>query len=212
MTKLSIAEQITAAQRRELCSSELTWDPWVHDARPEAPRSPRYGPGASQWDAIPASAPVQTEIPECYRRMPEEELADRIAVAKASLGSRLVILGHHYQRDEVIRWADFRGDSFKLSQQAAARKEADCIVFCGVHFMAESADILAADHQRVILPNLAASRRAPGPRRPCRPSSSRRPGWAGSRAGGRRRGCWRSRRSAASGAASCAPPPTPPGS
>jgi len=156
MTKLSIAERITAAPLRELCSSELTWDPWVHDARPEEPRSPRYGPGASQWDAIPASAPVQPEIPERYRRMPEEELAHRIAVAKASLGSRLVILGHHYQRDEIIRWADFRGDSFKLSQQAAARKEAECIVFCGVHFMAESADILAADRQRVILPNLAA--------------------------------------------------------
>jgi quinolinate synthase len=156
MTKLSIAERITAAPRRELCSSELTWDPWVHDARPEGPRSPRYGPGASQWDAIPASAPVQTEIPERYRRMPDEELAHRIAVAKASLGSRLIVLGHHYQRDEIIRWADFRGDSFKLSQQAAARKEAAYIVFCGVHFMAESADILAADHQRVILPNLAA--------------------------------------------------------
>ena len=148
MTKLSIANRITAAPRRELCSSELTWDPWVHDARPAEPRPPRYGPGASQWDAIPASAPVQTEIPERYRRMPEEELADRIAAAKASLGSRLVILGHHYQRDEIIRFADFRGDSFKLSQQAAARQEADYIVFCGVHFMAESADILAADHQR----------------------------------------------------------------
>ncbi len=67
-----------------------------------------------------------------------------------------MILGHHYQRDEIIRWADFRGDSFKLSQQAASRREADYIVFCGVHFMAESADILAGDHQRVILPNLAA--------------------------------------------------------
>ena len=80
----------------------------------------------------------------------------RLAAAKARLGSRLVILGHHYQRDEIIRWADFRGDSFKLSQQAASRRNADYIVFCGVHFMAESADILAADHQRVILPNLAA--------------------------------------------------------
>src|SRR2546425_11607738 len=104
MIKLSIAERITAAPRRELCSSELTWDPWVHDARPEESRSPRYGSGASQWDAIPASALVQTEIPERYRHMLEEELAHHIAVAKASLGSRLVILGHHYQRDEIIRW------------------------------------------------------------------------------------------------------------
>jgi quinolinate synthase len=156
MTKPSIDARIKAASPRDLCSTELAWDPWAYDARPDERRPPLYGAGASQWDAIPGSAPVQTEIPERYRRMPDEELAHRIAVAKARLGSRLVILGHHYQRDEIIRWADFRGDSFKLSQQAAARKEADYIVFCGVHFMAESADILAADHQRVILPNLAA--------------------------------------------------------
>jgi len=156
VAKLSIATRIKSASRREICSSELTWDPWAYDSRPDEPRAPLYGPGASQWDTIPASAPSQTEIPERYRRMPEDEIARRIAAAKASLGSRLVILGHHYQRDEIIRWADFRGDSFKLSQQAAARKEADYIVFCGVHFMAESADILAGDHQRVILPNLAA--------------------------------------------------------
>ena len=88
--------------------------------------------------------------------MSAEELDASHRGAKAELGSRLVILGHHYQRDEIIRWADFRGDSFKLSQQAASRRDADYIVFCGVHFMAESADILAGDHQRVILPNLAA--------------------------------------------------------
>ena len=156
MAKLSIATRIESAQRREICSSELTWDPWAYDSRPDEPRAPVYGAGASQGDTIPASAPIQTEIPERYRRMPPDEVARRIQVAKASLGSRLVILGHHYQRDEVICWADFRGDSFKLSQQAAARKEADHIVFCGVHFMAESADILAGDHQHVILPNLAA--------------------------------------------------------
>jgi len=145
-----------ATKSANLCSDELTWDPWAYDAPPDTPRAPVYGAGASQWDAIPASAPVQTEIPERYRRMSADGLERRIAGAKATLGSRLVILGHHYQRDEIIRWADFRGDSFKLSQQAAARKEADYIVFCGVHFMAESADILAGDHQRVILPNLAA--------------------------------------------------------
>jgi quinolinate synthase len=152
----SIEATIKAGPAVRVCSDELRWDPWVYDASPGRPRLPVYGAGASQWDTIPASSPVQAEIPERYRAMPAEELARRIATAKATLGSRLVILGHHYQRDEIIRWADFRGDSFKLSQQAASRREADHIVFCGVHFMAESADILASDHQRVILPNLAA--------------------------------------------------------
>ncbi len=73
-----------------------------------------------------------------------------------TLGSRLVILGHHYQRDEVIRFADYTGDSFRLARQIASRPEADYIVFCGVHFMAESADVLCAPHQQVILPDLAA--------------------------------------------------------
>jgi quinolinate synthase len=155
-TTISMDKQVKAATPAELCSSELRWDPWVYDAPRGARRLPVYGAGASQWDPIPPTAPVQTEIPERYRRMPSAELERRIAAAKAALGSRLVILGHHYQRDEIIRWADFRGDSFKLSQQAAGRREADYIVFCGVHFMAESADILAGDHQRVILPNLAA--------------------------------------------------------
>jgi quinolinate synthase len=80
----------------------------------------------------------------------------RISTARQELGSRLVILGHHYQRDEVIRFADFTGDSFKLARQIASRPEADFIVFCGVHFMAESADVLCAPHQQVILPDLAA--------------------------------------------------------
>jgi quinolinate synthase len=84
------------------------------------------------------------------------ELDQRILAAKAALGSKLVVLGHHYQRDDIIKYADFRGDSFKLSVQAAERQEAEYIVFCGVHFMAESADILSGDHQQVILPNLAA--------------------------------------------------------
>jgi len=80
----------------------------------------------------------------------------RIAAAKARLGKRLVILGHHYQRDDVVKFADFTGDSFMLSRQAASRPEADYIVFCGVHFMAESADVLSAPHQKVVLPDLAA--------------------------------------------------------
>jgi len=155
-TTNSISAKIGGAAATELCSDELKWDPWAYDAPRNGSRLPVYGAGASQWDTIPASAPVQAEIPERYRAMRSEEVAARIGAAKATLASRLVILGHHYQRDEIIRWADFRGDSFKLSQQAAARGDAAYIVFCGVHFMAESADILAADHQRVVLPNLAA--------------------------------------------------------
>ncbi len=92
-------------------------------------------------------------IPQTYAEMDGEELDRRIAAAREALGTRLVILGHHYQRDEIIKYADFRGDSFKLAQQAAERPDADYIVFCGVHFMAESADILSAPHQQVILPN-----------------------------------------------------------
>lgn len=92
-------------------------------------------------------------IPQMYAEMDGEELDRRITTAKQALGTRLVILGHHYQRDEIIKYADFRGDSFKLAQQAAGRPDADYIVFCGVHFMAESADILSAPHQKVILPN-----------------------------------------------------------
>ena len=80
----------------------------------------------------------------------------RIAAAKQTLGERVVILGHHYQRDEVIKFADYIGDSLKLARAAASRGKAEFIVFCGVHFMAESADILRAPHQKVVLPDLAA--------------------------------------------------------
>jgi quinolinate synthase len=83
-------------------------------------------------------------------------LVDRARAAKEALGDRLFVLGHHYQRDEVIQFADVTGDSFKLAREAAARPDAPYIVFCGVHFMAESADILTADHQQVVLPDLAA--------------------------------------------------------
>lgn len=96
---------------------------------------------------------------ECPGDLPpasDPDLVARAAAAKAALGERLYILGHHYQRDEVIQFADTTGDSFKLSQQAAAHPEAEYIVFCGVHFMAESADILTAEHQQVVLPDLAA--------------------------------------------------------
>jgi quinolinate synthase len=95
-------------------------------------------------------------LPQKYLGLADAEMDARIAEARATLGSRLVILGHHYQRDEVIKFADYTGDSFRLARQIAARPEADVIVFCGVHFMAESADVLCAPHQQVILPDLAA--------------------------------------------------------
>jgi quinolinate synthase len=99
---------------------------------------------------------LQAPLPDRYTLASPDELASWIQTAKDSLGERLLILGHHYQRPEVIRWADLRGDSFKLAQWAAEHDEADTIVFCGVHFMAEAADVLTADHQRVILPDLNA--------------------------------------------------------
>src|SRR6476619_8247267 len=95
-------------------------------------------------------------LPERYLGLSDEEMDARIAAAKAALGSRVVILGHHYQRDEVIKFADYTGDSYKLAQQVSRHPEAEFIVFCGVHFMAESADVLTAPHQQVILPDLAA--------------------------------------------------------
>jgi quinolinate synthase len=96
---------------------------------------------------------------ECPGDLPaasDPDLVARARAAKAALGERVFVLGHHYQRDEVIEFADVTGDSFKLARDAAGRPEAEFIVFCGVHFMAESADILTADHQQVILPDLAA--------------------------------------------------------
>ena len=98
----------------------------------------------------------QRDIPSEYGALAVPELSERIAAAKATLGKRVIIPGHHYQREEIIRFADVRGDSFKLAQYAAGNPEAEYIVFCGVHFMAESADILSAPHQKVILPNMAA--------------------------------------------------------
>jgi quinolinate synthase len=99
---------------------------------------------------------LQSPLPDDYSRAAEADLAERVGDAKASLGKRLVILGHHYQREEVIAFADARGDSFGLSRYAADQREAEFVGFCGVHFMAESADILTAPHQVVILPDLNA--------------------------------------------------------
>jgi quinolinate synthase len=116
--------------------------PLIGAIQPDTLRAPEIEPGVGcDFDS--------------YLLVPDNSLDSRIAAAKAQLGKDVVILGHHYQRDEVVKFADFRGDSLKLSYQAA---EADgrYIVFCGVHFMAESADILRREHQAVILPDLNA--------------------------------------------------------
>jgi quinolinate synthase len=99
---------------------------------------------------------LQQPLPERYSTATADELTRMIGAAKAALGSRLFVLGHHYQRDDVMRWADARGDSFGLSRLAAEQTEAEFIVFCGVHFMAESADVLTGAHQKVLLPDLNA--------------------------------------------------------
>ena len=133
------------------CSPELATDPWEFDAG-----EPGYGPGSSMHDIIPTGAPRQGALPAVYREASEAELHERILAAKATLGDRVVVLGHFYQRDEIIRHADYVGDSFQLANAATSHPEAEAIVFCGVHFMAETADLLSGPEQAVILPNLAA--------------------------------------------------------
>src|SRR5947209_13865398 len=98
----------------------------------------------------------QQPLPPIYQKLTDAELRVRIDLAKQALGKRLVILGHHFQQDAVIEFADFTGDSFELSRKAAEQKNIQYVVFCGVHFMAESADILTPQHVRVILPDLGA--------------------------------------------------------
>ena len=101
-------------------------------------------------------SPRQGELPQEYRDAGEDELHDRIRAARLTLGERVVVLGHFYQREEVVRHADYVGDSFQLANAALEHPDAEAIVFCGVHFMAETADLLSGPEQSVILPNLAA--------------------------------------------------------
>ena len=133
------------------CSPSLAKGPWEFDKG-----TPGYGPGASMGDVIPTGSPVQGSLPEEYKTATNDELHSRIRAAKETLGDKVVILGHFYQRDEIVQHADYLGDSFQLAVAAKGRPEAEAIVFCGVHFMAETADILSNDNQKVILPNLAA--------------------------------------------------------
>ena len=104
----------------------------------------------------PPTMPTQPELPQAYRQLSDPEIAARIAARKVEIGKKMLILGHHYQGDDIIIHADLTGDSLKLAQLAAKQADAQYILFCGVHFMAESADILTSDHVTVILPELSA--------------------------------------------------------
>ncbi|MFB7893916.1 quinolinate synthase NadA [Microbacterium sp. NPDC056044] len=141
---------VAGATVGETCNTDLAAGPWDFDTRPG------YGPGSSMGDVIPTGSPRQGELPREYREASEAELDERIRAAKATLGDRVVVLGHFYQREEVVVHADYVGDSFQLANAALEHPDAEAIVFCGVHFMAETADLLSRPEQAVILPNLAA--------------------------------------------------------
>ncbi|WP_154096364.1 quinolinate synthase NadA [Microbacterium testaceum] len=141
---------VSGASTDATCTTDLAVGPWDFDTRPG------YGPGSSMDDVIPTGAPRQGELPQEYRDASDDELDARVRAAKQTLGDRVVVLGHFYQREEVVRHADYVGDSFQLANAAKERPEAEAIVFCGVHFMAETADLLSRPDQAVILPNLAA--------------------------------------------------------
>ena len=156
------------------------------------------------------------KVPVRYLKLSPEELDSGIKEARETLADQLVILGHHYQRDDVIKYSDFRGDSYKLSKMAAAERDASFVVFCGVHFMAETADLLTSPNQNVILPNMAAG---------CSMADMARSDDVRGCVGRHRLGPWRRRRdsthhlhefdcgdqgpSAAETAVRCAPPRTP---
>lgn len=143
-------DHLIQADAADSCSTDLAAGPWTFDA------VSGYGPGSSMGDVIPTGAPRQGELPAEYREASEAELDRRIRDAKATLGDRVVVLGHFYQREEVVQHADYVGDSFQLANAALEHPDAEAIVFCGVHFMAETADLLSTPDQAVILPNLAA--------------------------------------------------------
>ena len=146
----AIQSIVKGTSTESTCTTDLAASPWDFDIRPG------YGPGSSMGDVIPTGAPRQGELPAAYREAGEDELHERIRAAKQTLGDRVVVLGHFYQREEVVRHADYVGDSFQLANAALEHPDAEAIVFCGVHFMAETADLLSQPEQSVILPNLAA--------------------------------------------------------
>src|SRR5688500_8153907 len=135
-----------ACMRRHAIIAAVSWS----EPSPTATALLLLGRGSDPRSERGVDCPGELPAPS------DPDLVARAAAAKAALGDRLFVLGHHYQRDEVIQFTDVTGDSFKLARDAAARPEAEFIVFCGVHFMAESADILTSPQQKVILPDLAA--------------------------------------------------------
>ncbi len=141
---------LAGAATGQTCSTDLGAGPW------EADRRDGYGPGASMGDVLPTGSPRQGELPPEYRGASPDDLDARIRAARDTLGERVVVLGHFYQRHEVVAHADYVGDSFQLANAAKEHPNAEAIVFCGVHFMAETADLLSGPEQAVILPNLAA--------------------------------------------------------
>ena len=165
MSSVNTAVQLIT---REQAEKGLLPRPGPRAARrwPGAPgttTSPNPSPGSPPTAPVPPATtsprqatPRQGQLPEEYKKATDAELDARIRAAKATLGDRAVILGHFYQRDEVIEYADFVGDSFQLANAALTKPDAEAIIFCGVHFMAETADILSTPDQAVILPNLAA--------------------------------------------------------
>ena len=147
----SVADLITQKAAQEAtCDTELPAEPW------QTAQNASYGPGASRGDTFAPLPTPQAPLPARYTQAGPEELDAMITAAKEKLGERVKILGHFYQRDEIVKFADFIGDSFNLAQQAKAHPEAEAFVFCGVHFMAETADILSGADQAVVLPNLNA--------------------------------------------------------
>ncbi|GIM97482.1 quinolinate synthase A [Paractinoplanes toevensis] len=138
-----------ADDRPALCDDDFVTSTWIEPAS-TATALLLLGRGTDPASERGVDCPGDLPAPS------DPDLVARATAAKAALGDRVFVLGHHYQRDEVIQFADVTGDSFKLAQQAAARPDAEFILFCGVHFMAESADILTTPDQKVILPDLAA--------------------------------------------------------
>ena len=126
-------------QPAEVCDADLTTPIFEFDG------VATYGPGASKDDVMPDPVIRRGQLPVEYQKMSPEELDQRIVAAREKLGEDVVLLGHFYQRDEIVKYADFLGDSYQLANAALTRPKASTIVLCGVHFMAESADILSCD-------------------------------------------------------------------